>query len=311
VLIIAGRLDRGRATEAKDVLINLRAKGVQADLLWSCDQSDGTAREILGILGAARANASLPGAVMFNRTPSAAAADLILASTASGPVAVVGASFLENSVEAQGLSPAARLSDPAVLAGLARLCAGWWEEIPGDEGTLLAHRWKHLAERWASQAVVPRSSAPLPHADCAYGPALCTGEIALLTGTQQAAVRRELTAEGGPRFMIADGCSSVEALTVEVAEILPATVGSRYRALGATDGWRLMRRTGDTWSERPAAQLPPPSGPHRVMAVREQWLVEYAEVADPALSFCLTGHVAAQAWERTSNWVHAGQSRNA
>ncbi|MDQ0940506.1 hypothetical protein QFZ67_002211 [Streptomyces sp. V1I1] len=305
VLIVAGRLDREGAIAARDLLVGLRDRGVNVDLLWSCEEIESLTKEVLDVLGAARGGPPKVGKVTFNRTPAHAAADLVLASTETGPVAVVGSGLLSSPADGDSLSPAARFSDPGVLGALARLCAGWWEEIPGDEGTLPAHRWKHLAERWVGEAAVARSAAPVPafaeSASC--GADECTGLVALLIGPQQATVRRELAAESGPRYLVADAGSSADALATQTSEDLPEGVGRLYRAVGGREGWRFLRRPGDTWKGADALRLPPPSPLHRVAAVGEQWLIEYADARNPALSFCITGHVAVRAWERTSGWT--------
>jgi hypothetical protein len=307
-LFVADRLDRKRASALRDVLISLLARGVQADLLWSSDESDEQIREILNVIGAARTKAALPATLTFNRVPSTISANLLVASTPQGPVAVVGSSFLEPDVADDALSPAARMSDPTILAALARLCAGWWEAAAGEDGPLPAHRWKYLAERWASEGAAPAAHASSALvANCPYGgTAACAGEIALLTGPREATIREEILTRAGPRFMAADGRSATEILGAEFTQTLPATVGSLYRAFGGIDGWRfLRRRSADPWAEQLEPELPKPSQLHRVLAARNQWLISRAGEPESALSFLLTGHVAVKAWERTSARAHS------
>lgn len=39
---------------------------------------------------------------------------------------------------------------------------------------------------------------------------------------------------------------------------------------------------------------------HRVVAVRDRWLISDTDEPEPDLSFLLAGHIAVKAWERTS-----------
>ncbi|MFJ4540234.1 hypothetical protein ACIP39_30430 [Streptomyces tibetensis] len=303
VLILAAGLDRERASTARDLVIALRKRGVNVDLLWSCDTANATenssANEIAEVLGAARSAAG-SGKVSFNRTPAHAAADLVLATTPTGPVAVIGAGLLGAPADEGILSPAARFSDPAVLGTLARLCAGWWEELPADEGSLPAHRWKHLAERWVGEAAVAGSvdSDTVPARSTSCPDTECTGTVSLLIGPQQAGVRSELTAEQGQRFLLADMGSTTDNLATQITENLAESVGQLYRVVGAADGWQFLSRTADIWTATNAPQLPQPSERYRVTATDDQWLIEYIGAPDPVLSFSVSGHVAMRAWRR-------------
>jgi len=298
VLLVVGRLDLDRAAAVRDILINLGTRGIQVDLLWSCGESDGPAKEILRHLGAARSKA--PGQVVFNTAPAALAEDLLIASTSGGPVAVVG-SFIDPSADDRGLCPAVRLSEPGILAALARLSAGWWESGTGDEGAVPAYRWKYLGERWAAEGAALISHPPTPvELGCPNGgPHTCSGEVVLLTGPQRITAGNEIRQEPGPRLMIGDGGSTIEALQTEFAD-LPEDVGRLYRAFGGLNGWRFLRRAGDSWAHPSEAILPSPSRLHRVVAARDRWLITSSGQPEAALSFLLTGHLAVKAWERTT-----------
>ncbi|WP_329035942.1 hypothetical protein OHT61_06755 [Streptomyces sp. NBC_00178] len=303
ILVVTTRLDRGRAGRARDLLAGLKERGIHADLLWALDSpQDDSPAALANVLGAARGGRG-NGKVQFNRTPSEAAMDLVLASTPAGPVAVLGSALLGDGARGDALSPAVRVTDPSVLAMLARLCAGWWEGLPSEEGSLPAHRWKHLAERWIGAAAVARTSpteaAPDAAAPCP-GP-LCTGSVMLYLGPQQAAIREELTTRPGPRLLIADSASSRDELAAESATTGEVRPG--FRVVGGSDGWQFMNRsTGMAWSTVDTSELVPPTGPCRVTAVTDRWLVEQVDRPVSALSFTVNGHVATRAWERTAEF---------
>ncbi|MFJ1874864.1 MULTISPECIES: hypothetical protein [Streptomyces] len=311
VLIVAARLDVQKASAARELLTSLRRRGVNADLLWSSAQVEGAAEaeaeakpivavdEINHLLGAARGGPG-SGKVVFNRTPSPAATDLVLATTERGPVAVMGADVLCASAERSRLSPAVRFSDPAALASVARLCAGWWEEIPGDEGTLPSHRWKHLAERWAGEAALSLDldpgKSPVPSHDCPEGQ--CVSTVSLLIGLQSADLREELAAGQGRRFLVADSGCTREALAVKITENTPAQATGLYRAVGGVDGWQLLEWTAGAWKLTEVAWLAKSPERGRVTASDDRWLVEDRAEDAPALSFSVSGHAAVRAWQR-------------
>lgn len=311
VLLVASRMDTRKAEAARDLLGGLRQRGVNADLLWSCDtsaapdqtkeaegaSSTGSAGEISRLLGPARAAVG-SGKVAFNRTPAPVAMDLVLATTERGPVAVLGGALWCPSADEDRFVPAVRFSDPAALASVARLCAGWWEELPGDEGILPAHRWKHLAERWAGEAArglgVDRDTASVQAAHDPEGE--CTGTVSLLVGPQSADLRESVEARSNRCLLVADsGFTSYD--LVERLTAVPVAEAGPFRAAGGTDGWRLVEWTAETWKAVGSSGLPGPSDHCRVTAGDEQWLVEY-EGPGPTLSFAVGGHVAVLAWER-------------
>jgi hypothetical protein len=150
---------------------------------------------------------------MYNRTPCQATADLMLVETLEGPVAITGDVLLDEFEDSDGarLSPAARFAEPAALASLARLCAGWWEELPANEGALPAHRWKHLAERWAGQAAASNvedeqtDGVPLTAVDLFIGPQRDAAQAELRDSrsvTELMVSSKRRVAVGGDRMLV-------------------------------------------------------------------------------------------------------------
>ncbi|MFJ8358794.1 hypothetical protein [Streptomyces sp. NPDC093984] len=315
VLIVAARMDVRNASRARELLAGLKQRGVNADLLWSCSTAGAepqaatptaaepaaasAVEEIGRLLGAARGGPG-SGKVAFNRTPASADTDLVLATTERGPVVVMGADLLDPSAEQGRLTPAVRFSDPAALASVARLCAGWWEDLPGDEGSLPAHRWKHLAERWAGEAALAAGAGsggkPSRSTHCPDGQ--CAGTVSLLVGPQSADLREELGAGQGPRFLVADGGATRDDLAAQITENPRARATGLYRAAGGADGWRSLERTADTWKATDSAGLPEPPEHCRVTAGDDRWLVEHRGEKASSLSFSVSGHVAVRAWDR-------------
>ncbi|MFC4503103.1 MULTISPECIES: hypothetical protein [Streptomyces] len=307
VMLVVARMDEEKAGVAREVLSGLRRRGVNADLLWSLggaaadtDDADGTAeKEIARGLGAAR-GAPGTGKVAFNRTSAPVATDLVLATTQRGPVAVIGADLLRPSAAEDRFGPAVRFSAPAALATVARLCAGWWEELPGEDGSLPAHRWKHLAERWSGEAARALGAGPAEpgerSAHCSDKE--CEGMLSLLIGPRSAALREEVGSGQAQRILTADGGLALDELVEQTACAPPSEAGGQLRATGGADGWRVLERTSDDWKPTEWPALPAPADHCRVAAADDEWLVEYAGAHGSALSFGFRGHVAARAWDR-------------
>ncbi|MBW8803334.1 MAG: hypothetical protein JF587_05680 [Catenulisporales bacterium] len=218
VLIVTAGLTVARAKVARDLLLGLRGRGVNADFLWSAPSAAECDKEILSVLGATRVNKS-PGTdvaaatIVYNRTLCPATADLMLVETTEGPVAIAGDVLLDEFGDSDGtrLSPAVRFAGPAALASLARLCAGWWEELPANEGALPAHRWKHLAERWAGQAAASTveddrtDGTPLTAVDLFIGPQREAAQLELRdrsSVTALAVSARTRVTVGGDRMLV-------------------------------------------------------------------------------------------------------------
>jgi hypothetical protein len=305
VLMVFGELDGKRADHARQAITELRKRGIQVDVLWSCDEGPQTTKEILRELGKARAVASpspgtavTPG-VTFNREPSSHAVDLVLSDTEDGPMAVLGTAPWETSADRRSLSPALRLIQPTVIATLARLCAGWMDELPGNEGALPSQRWRRIAEQWAARTAYPTGSEPT--ASCVHLPAqTCVSEVTLLLGPERVALREKLLATSGPRLMVADGRTPVEDLHDRYVAELDSAQGVRYFSVGGSDGWIFERRTANAWSPVKTGDSPSASERHRIFADRDHWLIEYADSPHAALSFLISEHAAAGAWARTS-----------
>ncbi|MGW3447196.1 hypothetical protein [Streptomyces sp. NPDC001076] len=314
VLVIATDMDAQKAGATRDLLAGLRQRGVNADLLWSCDTAEvaeqdaeragpeaaqpSPAEEISRLLSRARGAAG-SGKVVFNRTPAPVASDLVLATTQRGPVAVMGVDLLLSSTGHGRCSPAVRLSDLAALASVARLCAGWWENLPDNQGGLPAHRWKHLAERWAEEAALAGADASGTPTEPGHCPAdECAGTVSLLVGPESAALRKEVEAGQGQCLLVADSDFLRDDLMERIAGNPSPEDARLLRAAGGGDGWRFMEWVGDAWKtiDSPGPLEPPQR--YRVTAGDDQWLVESKGATGPALSFCVSGHVAERAWER-------------
>jgi hypothetical protein len=296
-LIVAGNLDKPTAVAAKEAAIALRRRGVHCDMLWSCEDEAATDTIQRGIT-AIRADDSLPGKVQFNRARAEKVADMIIASTSDGPVAAIGAGLFGGAERDGELRPALRLIDPGVVAALARVCAGWWEELPVDEGALPAHRWKHLAEQWAGEAATAQPSDELPgRVGCPDDPAVeCKGRVIVLVGPQQAAFQANLAVEAGQRYLRTEPDQHTDRLVAESGH-LPDSVGRLYRVVGGADGWRTLRRKGSSWSVE-VTEAPPPARSQRLLAVTGQWLVTCGDPARSSIAFCVEGHVGERAWVR-------------
>ena len=300
VLIVAGNLDEPTAVATKDAAIALRRRGVHCDVLWSCEDEaavDTIQRRITAI----RADDSLPGKVQFNRARAERVADMIITMTADGPVAAIGAGLFGGAERDGELRPALRLTDPGAAAALARVCAGWWEELPANEGALPAHRWKHLAEQWASEAATAQApNQTTVGVGCPDNPSVeCTGRAIVLVGPQQAAFQANLSAEAGQRYLRTESDERIDRLVAESAH-LPDAVGRLYRVIGGADGWRTLRRKGDLWSVE-VTEAPPPARSQRLLAVNGQWLVTCGDPARSSVAFCVEGHVGERTWVRAMN----------
>ncbi|WP_426504737.1 hypothetical protein ACPPVO_44975 [Dactylosporangium sp. McL0621] len=297
LLIVAGNLDLPAATAVKEAAIVLRRRGVHCDVLWSCaDEAavDPIQRQITAI----RADDSAPGRAQFNRAPAGDVADMIITETPDGPVAAVGAGLFGGVGQDDELRPTLRLTDPAVVAAVARLCAGWWEDLPAGEGALPAHRWKHLAEKWTGEAANRPPEEPGFAPGCPGGPASeCAGRATVLVGPQQAAFAASLAAEPAQRYLCTEPDQDVDRLVADAGH-LPGTVGRRYRVVGGVDGWRALRREGTSWSVD-VLPGPSPTPSQRLLAVGARWLVACGGPGRSSISFCVEGHVGQRAWLRT------------
>lgn len=319
--LAVANLDPQRAIAVRDTVIRLLTAGVKVDLLWSCDSAAGTFKEMYNVLSAARAKAprSTPPMLVLNAEPVDIAADLLLAQTTDGPIAVAGSALAEPETERESesepergqrlnsLAVSVRITDPPVLAALARLSAGWWETVDGDQAMLAAHRWKHYGERWSDEGVLPGSpasgTAGTAGTECPHHfDRKCTGEIAIITGPQQEIIRTELIAEQGRRFLLADGRVPTDELLAAFTEDCDERTGHLYQAFGGSDGWYFLRRQAPgTWADDRRPDFIPPSQFQRVTGTAQRWLVSSNSADhDPAISFQLTGHVAVIAWERTA-----------
>ncbi|MFE3036903.1 hypothetical protein ACFXKY_35280 [Streptomyces canus] len=315
VLVIAAAMDVQKAGVARDLLARLRQRGVNADLLWSCDTAETAAQDVPvtgtdaarsdpadqidRLLGASRTGAG-SGKVEFARAPAQVATDLVLAVTERGPVAVMGVDLLDSATGHGRFSPVVRLSDPAALASVARLCAGWWEELRRSGGSLPAHRWKHLAQRWAGEAaLLLGTDSRGPFTESRQRPdSECAGTVLLLSGPQAAALREEVQAGRGRHLLLADSDFVRDDLMERITRNPSEDVVRPFRAAGGVDGWRFAEWVGDAWK---TTHSPGPHelSPHcRVTAGDDHWLVEPKGAGGPALSFSVSGDVATQAWER-------------
>ncbi|WP_442829437.1 hypothetical protein [Streptomyces sp. JW3] len=330
-LIVAAHLDARQAAAAGTLVAALRQRGVHVDLLWSCAQDlpptrsetaaaatgdpatpaadagpEELVREINRLIGAARGTAGR-GKLVFNRAPAATATSLVLVTTGRGPVAVIGVDPFEPVTDEDCFLPAVRYSDAAGLASVARLCAGWWEDLPGDEGSLPAHRWKHYAERWAGEAA--RALGDDPDAAFEAG-AADTGSVRLLIGPQPADLAETLRSGPNRRFLLADSGRSVDTLTARITAVPPAATTVPTRVAGAAGGWRWLERTAGSWQERPA-EIPDLAAGVRVTAGDDLWLVEYPVENARVLSFSVSGRAAAEAWNRVHSVPDAARCTGA
>jgi hypothetical protein len=310
VFLAVGNLDVQRAAVVRDTLIRLVSAKVKVDLLWSCDESANVPKDIYRVLSAARAKApqSSTPMLVLNAEPSEIATDLLLTATADGPAAVIGSAFVGQEPLENALAVSVRISAPAALAALARLCAGWWESTGGEQALLAAHRWNHYGERWSDEGALPASPEPdLAKVECPHRESgRCSGEVAIITGAQQEAIRAGLLAEQGRRFLLSDGQSTTDDLLTAFTEACGIGTGYLYQAFGGCDGWYFLRRQeSDKWADYRRTDLAPPSAAQKVTGTAHQWMVSTNSGGQiPALSILLTGHIAATAWERTS---HASQ----
>ncbi|QOC90867.1 hypothetical protein [Micromonospora craniellae] len=230
-LLIAGHLDQASAVALRDVAIGLRRRGVHCDVLWSCD-ADQQAAEIGRTISAIRADDSLPGKLSFNRQPATTVADMIITNTADGPVAAVGAGLFGVPAQDDELRPVLRITDPAAVAQLSRICSGWWEEVPGSEAALPVHRWKHLAEQWAGNLARTPAAAQVPVV-CPDDPSRdCVGKAVILVGPQQAAFRDRLTVEPSARYLRTEPDRPVNEIIADLAA-LDGAVGRIFRVLAS------------------------------------------------------------------------------
>jgi hypothetical protein len=294
-LLVAGHLDPEAAVAVKDAALALRRRGVHCDVLWS-SADDQPAADIARTISAIRADDSLPGKVQFNKQPADAIADMIITSGENGPVAAIGAGLFGLPAQDGELRPVLRITNPATAAQLARICAGWWEDLPGSDVALPAHRWKHLAEQWTGDlARTPTvTSAPIA---CPDDPScICAGEVLILVGPQQSAFRDRLAVEPGLRYLRTEPETPTDEMVADLRG-LDEAIGRIFRVVGGSDGWRAVRRKASTWSTE-AVQAAPPTQAQRILAVNGQWLVQSGAPDRSSISFCVEGHVGERAWTR-------------
>ncbi|MFJ2733064.1 hypothetical protein [Streptomyces sp. NPDC087317] len=200
VLIVTSCLDDAQVARVSEVATSLRGRGVSVDVLWSCAEvQEESRRRLVNALDSARGKA-VQGKLFFNKTPTDAKADFVLAATSNGPVAVVGAGLLFGTAQEQAFSPAVLVEDVRGLSTLALLASGWWQESPDDNAELVASRWRHLAERWVEEAALrlaapgvdePEDSWDLsgPHVPSPRSDEDEASSVSLLIGAQAAATR--------------------------------------------------------------------------------------------------------------------------
>jgi hypothetical protein len=177
--------------------------------------------------------------------------------------------------------------------------------VDGDQAKLVGHRWKYYAERWAEEgtlAAAPEAVTADP--ECPYHPGgHCSGEIAILTGTQTEAVRSALLGQQqGRRLLLSDGGMATAALITEFTTGTTDLPACLYQAFGGSDGWYFMRRgEPGKWVDYPRPDFTPPSPSQRVTGTATQWLISPSGgPQESSLSIRLTGHITTTAWERTS-----------
>ncbi|MCX4528570.1 MULTISPECIES: hypothetical protein [unclassified Streptomyces] len=208
VLIVASQLDDAQAARVTEVAAGLQSRGVSVDVLWSCaDAEEGLRKRLANALGSSRGKAT-PGKIFFNRTPTEAMADFVLAATDDGPVAVLGAGLLSGATQEHTLSPAVLVDDVRGLSTLALLASGWWQESPDDNAELTASRWRHLAEKWVEEAALSRAAPGVEEVEESWDlstpllPSPGSGEdggssLSLLIGAQGAAARERVMQTDG------------------------------------------------------------------------------------------------------------------
>ncbi|WP_432199062.1 hypothetical protein [Streptomyces sp. bgisy027] len=208
-LIVASQLDGDQAARVNEVATGLQSRGVSVDVLWSCaDAEEGLRKRLLNVLGSSRGRAT-PGKMFFNKTPTDAMADFVLAATDDGPVAVVGAGLLSGTAQDHAPSPAVLIDDVRGLSTLALLAAGWWQESPDDNAELAASRWRHLAEKWVEEAALSQAAPGVEELEdsldlsAALLPSPRSSEdggssVSLLIGAQGAAAREMAMPSDGP-----------------------------------------------------------------------------------------------------------------
>jgi hypothetical protein len=305
VLLAVSNLDERRTAAAADLLTRLASEAVKVDVLWSLADPTAPSNVIFNHLTRARADAPRD-TLIFNSEPSNIAADLLLAETADGPVGIVGCSVTEPGLGDNALSVAVRITDPSVLAALARLGSGYWDTVNGDQAKLVAHRWNYYAERWAEEgtlAVAPEQAltadSPCPYHSGGH----CWGEIAILTGTQAEAARSALLGQqDGRRLILSEGSTATATLITEFIKDGTDLSACLYQAFGGSDGWYFMRRgEPGKWVDHARPDFTPPSPSQRVTGTATQWLISpIGGPQESSLSIRLTGHIATTAWKRTS-----------
>jgi hypothetical protein len=144
VFVSANGLTESSAATMKAFAVPLLKRGFNVDLMWSAQAAEEDA--VRRTLQQARGEGGA-GKLTLLHNGHEVAADLVLGTTLSGPMALIGTGlFIQAN---RGI--VTRLAGYRALTSLARLCAGWWEDIAADDTAIPVFRWRHTAEQWASQ----------------------------------------------------------------------------------------------------------------------------------------------------------------
>lgn len=144
-------------------------RGVSIDMLWGY-MADGSAegRETIDWLRKLAYDAKhdgLRGVIRFNQVPSGSHAKLIVWDKGNGARACLGSyNWLSASPNARSDSSSTnvsiRLSEPGVVAALARCAAALWSGAAPEILTSAADRWRRIASDLDKQASTQRESSP-------------------------------------------------------------------------------------------------------------------------------------------------------
>ncbi|SFD42468.1 hypothetical protein [Streptomyces aidingensis] len=255
-LIVISQLDDHQVARVIEVAADLRSRGVGVDVLWSCANDEALRKRLVNALGATRAK-GLKGKVLFNRTPTDALADFVLAATDKGPVAVMGTGLLSVAAQDKALSPAVLVRDVRGLSNLALLASGWWQGSPDDNAELAASRWRHLSERWVEEAALSGAAPCTEEAEASWN--VPTPDVP----SPQPVNENSVTA------------------TLLVGAEGPA---ARKRLIGSSAAALVSRRLRKPWDSV------------SLVGTAEEWVVGLDTPSVSALALLLRGRVAAELW---------------
>ncbi|MFF1777645.1 hypothetical protein [Streptomyces virginiae] len=167
VLIMVSAIDAGTVKLWEPQLKDALSRGVRVDVLWGqTDNDDDGTPELKRI--AFQNSAGAVRTLRFNARPAGTVSQVVIADrridngSGSTVTAILGGVPLLHGTGDHHSLPALVVSDPGVVAQIARAAAGWWAETDGEDFSAAIDRWRRLASDWEESTRSLEDQRPNP-----------------------------------------------------------------------------------------------------------------------------------------------------